>query len=143
VLSTNGANKVESSVTRLQLASLEGDRLELAGDGEPLAGTYRRAQAAHIRGVVTYREWEPLRADARVIVELSRGGKPVALQTFLTRRQVPIDFDLSVPATDSGAEFEVTARIADHERTWFSAPHPMRVTAGADESVELLLRQGS
>ena len=56
MLSTNRAQRVESSVARLRIAVLEPERLELAGGGEPFAGSYRRAQVRHVRGVLTYRE---------------------------------------------------------------------------------------
>jgi putative lipoprotein len=141
VLSTNDERRIESSVARLRVAALEGDRLELAGEGESLAGVYRRAQAAHVRGVVTYRERMALGPDARVVVELTRiGVGRVALQAFLARGQVPIGFDLSVLAgATAGAEYELRARIGDRERTLFSTAEPVRVTPG-DDGVEILLR---
>jgi len=141
VLSTNGERHLESSVAHLRIAALEGDRLELAGEGEPLAGAYRRAQATHVRGVLTYRERVALEPDARVVVELTRiGVGPVALQAFLARGQLPIGFDLSLTAgAAAGAEYELRARIGDRERTLFATPEPVRVTPGGD-AVELLLR---
>jgi hypothetical protein len=141
VLSTNRAQRVESSVARLRIAVLEPERLELAGEGEPFAGSYRRAQVRHVRGVLTYRERMALAPDARVAVELTQiGVGPVALQLFLARAQVPIPFLLSVPAdaADAGAAYELVARIGDRERTLFATPEPVRVTAGED-GVELLL----
>lgn len=141
VLSTNGERRIESSVARLRIAALERDSLELAGEGEPLAGSYQRAQAAHVRGVLTYRERMALGPDARVVVELTQiGVGPVALQAFLARGQVPFAFDLSVLAgAAQGAEYVVSARIGDRERTLFSTAAPLRVTPGGD-AVELLLR---
>jgi uncharacterized lipoprotein YbaY len=142
VLSTNSAARAESSVARLQIAALEADRLELAGDGEALAGSYRRARARHVSGTLTYRERMALGPDAQVVVELTRiGVGPVALQVFLPHAQVPIPFLLSVPegAAGSGAELELRATIRDRERTLFATPAPVRIAAG-DDGVELLLR---
>jgi hypothetical protein len=141
VLSTNSESHIESSVTRLRISQVAGDRLELAGEDQPLAGAYRRAQAAHVRGVVTYRERLALDADARVVVELTQiGVGPVALQAFLAHGQVPIGFDLSVLAGAApGAGYELRARIGDRERILFSTGEPVRVTPG-DDAVEILLR---
>lgn len=142
VLSTNGAQHVESSVTRLRVAALEPERLELAGDeGEPFAGSYRRAQVRHVRGVVTYRERTALAPDAQVLIELTQiGVGPVALQVFSPRGQVPIPFLLSVPASAAAdTAYELVARIGDRERTLFATPQAVRVSAGED-GVEILLR---
>ncbi len=141
VLSTNAERHIESRVARLRIAALEADRLELAGEDEPLAGDYRRAQAAHVRGVLTYRERMELAPDARVVVELTQiGVGPVALQAFLARGQVPIGFDLSVLAGAApAAEYELRAHIGDRERTLFSTAEPVRVTPG-DDAIEILLR---
>jgi len=139
VLSTNDARRVESQVARLRVAVLEPGRLELEGKDEPFAGMYRPARVSHVRGVVTYRERLALGPDTRVIVELTRpGAGAVALQAFLARAQVPLDFDLSVPA-EVTAELELSARIADRERTLFATAEPVRVTPGA-EPLELVLR---
>jgi type III secretion system (T3SS) chaperone YscW len=142
VLSTNSASHVESQVARLRIAALEPERLELAADGEPFAGRYRRGQAAHVRGVVTYRERIALPPDARVLVELTQSGVgPVATQAFLAHSQVPIGFDLSfVP--QRGARYLVTARIADRERTWFVSPAPAPAAPG-DDQLELFVARAA
>jgi hypothetical protein len=141
VLSTNSERHIESNVARLRIAALDVDRLELQGEGEPLAGVYRRAQAAHVRGVLTYRERMALEPDARVVVGLTQiGVGPIASQAFLARGQVPISFDLSLLAGGSrDAKYELRARIGDRERTLFSTAEPVRVTPGGDP-VEILLR---
>lgn len=139
VLATNGPEHVESSVARLRVLSLGTDSLELAGEGEPLAGRYRRAQAAHVRGVVTYRERMALPPDARVVVVLTQiGVGPIATQAFVARSAVPIAFELSlVPAR--GARYELSARIGDRERTLFATPEPVAALPDGPD-LEVLLR---
>ena len=139
VLATNSAERVESAVARLRVVRLEPDALELAAEGEPLAGRYRRAQAAHVRGVVTYRERMGLPADARVVVALTQiGVGPVATQAFVPHSSVPIGFELSlVPA--KGASYELGARIGSRERTLFATPEPVAVTPDGPD-LEILLR---
>jgi Type III secretion system lipoprotein chaperone (YscW) len=139
VLSTNSAERVESALARLRVVSLGPDVLELAGEGQPLAGRYRRAQAAHVRGVVTYRERMALPPDARVVVVLTQiGVGPVATQAFLARSPVPIGFELSLlPEPD--ARYELTARIGDRERTLFATPEPVTATPDGPD-LEVLLR---
>ena len=139
VLSTNDERNVESHVARLRVAALEPGMLELEGKDEPFAGVYRPAKVSHVRGVVTYRERLALGPDARVVIALTRpGGAAVALQTFLPRAQVPIGFDLSVPAGSPG-ELELHARLADRELTLFATQEPVRVTPGG-EPLQILLR---
>jgi hypothetical protein len=136
-LATNSAERVESAVARLRVVSLGPDALELAGESEPLAGRYRRGQAAHVRGVVTYRERLALPSDARVVVVLTRIGV-VATQAFLARSPVPIGFELSLlPAP--GARYELSARIGDRERPLFATPEPVTATPDGPD-LEVLLR---
>jgi len=139
VLATNSAEHVESSVARLRVVSLERDALELEGDGEPFAGRYRRARAAHVRGVVTYRERVALPEDARVVVELTQiGVGAVAVSSFVARTAVPIGFQLSLlPA--AGARYELDARIRDRERALCTAPAPLAALPDGPD-VEVLLR---
>ncbi|HTO69702.1 MAG TPA: YbaY family lipoprotein [Myxococcota bacterium] len=139
VLSLNDADHVESHVVRLALAKLDGDALQLEGDDARFAGAYRRARAEHVRGVLTYRERVALPPDAHVLVELSRAGAlPVALAVFVPHGQVPIGFELSVPAP-AEASYSLVARIGDRERTWFATPEPVSMAPG-DEAAEVLLR---
>ena len=141
VLSVNDAAHVESHVVELGLAKLEGDSLELVGDDPRFVGAYRRGKAAHVRGVVTYRERSALPPDAHVEIELQRDGMgPVALAVFAPHGQVPIAFELSLVAPEPGerATYSVVARIADRERTLFATAEP--VPAPLDGEVEVLLR---
>ena len=138
LLSTNDASHLESRVVHLLIASLEPARLELKAADEPLAGRYRRAQAQHVRGVLTYRERMALPPDARVVVELTRAGVGLAAtQAFVAHGEVPIAFELSVVA-QPGAIYQVTARIDDCERSWFASPDPVPATPDG-EALELLL----
>ena len=140
VLATNSERRIESNTVRLGIAALEPERLELAGDDPTFSGEFRRGQAAHVRGVVTYREGLALDPDARVTLELTQiGVGPAALHVFQPRDAVPIHFDLSVPAAATGARFELRARIGDRERTLFATPEPVPVTPGGDEA-EVVLR---
>jgi uncharacterized lipoprotein YbaY len=141
VLAMNSSERVDSSAVHLRILSLSADALELASaEDESLAGRYRRAPAAaHVRGVVTYREHMPLPDDARVAVVLTQiGVGPVATQAFVARQAVPIGFELAlVPAP--GAAYALTARISDRERTWFATPEPLSATPDGPE-LEVLLR---
>jgi type III secretion system (T3SS) chaperone YscW len=141
VLSVNDAAHLEWHAVDLELKRLEGDSLELAGDDARFAGWYRRATAAHVRGVVTYRERMALPPDAHVEVELSRDGAgPVALAAFAPGGEVPIAFELSLlaPVANDRATYSLVARIADRERTLFATPEP--VPAPLDADIEVLLR---
>jgi len=139
VLATNSPEQVESAVARLRVVSLAPDLLELSGEAEPLAGRYRRAQASHVRGVVTYRERLALPPDARVVVVLTQiGVGPVATQVFVARSAVPIGFELSIVPARS-ARYELTARIGDRERTLFATPQPVAAAPGGPD-LEVLLR---
>ncbi|HXZ86634.1 MAG TPA: YbaY family lipoprotein [Myxococcota bacterium] len=127
-------------VVQLTLARLAGDALELAGDDARFAGTYARARAEHVRGVLTYRERMALPPDAHVEVELSREGVgPVALAVFAPEGQVPIGFELSVPAApDESPRYSLRARIADRERSLWVTPDPVAVAAEAENAPVLL-----
>jgi len=139
VLSTNSAERVESSVARLRVASLGPEALVLEADGEPFAGRYRRAQAAHVRGVLTYRERMALPPDARVVVQLTQiGVGPVATQAFVARSAVPLGFELAL-VPRAGARYELTARIGERERSWFATPQPLAATPDGPD-LEVLLR---
>ena len=70
---------------KLQIASLEPDRLVLEANDEPLAGTYRRAEVAHVRGVATYREPIALAPDARLELHVASGADPIASDVFAVR----------------------------------------------------------
>jgi len=93
-----------------------------------------------VRGVVTYREGLALDPDARVVLELTQiGVGPAALHVFQPREPVPLSFDLSVPAANADARYELSARIGDRERTLFATPEPVPVTPGGD-AAELVLK---
>ena len=140
MLSTNAAEHVESTAARLRVAALTAEVLELEGKDEPLAGRYRRGDAAIVRGILTYRERLALPADAHVVVELAQVGVgTIALHAFQARHPVPIGFELSViPLVET--RYEVTARIVDHERTLFVTPKPVPATPDGD-TLEILLQR--
>jgi type III secretion system (T3SS) chaperone YscW len=140
VLSHNDSLHVESHVSRLRVAKLEGDELELVGDEPELAGSYRRTRAEHVRGVVTYRERMALPDDILVEVDLTRNGVGiVARHVFAPHAQVPIPFQLSLVPSLAPAEYALEARIRDRERSLFATLEAVPVRPG-DDNVELLLR---
>jgi putative lipoprotein len=140
VLSTNRPRHPESQAARLALLKLEDDALELAGDDKELAGSYHRAQAKSVRGVLTYRERLALTPDARVEVRLLRGGAVVAQSVFTPRQQVPIPFSLAyLPSAGADESLAVDAQIFSGERVQFEAERPAPAPADGAE-LELLLR---
>jgi type III secretion system (T3SS) chaperone YscW len=137
VLSTNTEQRPEPNTVRLAIAALEPDRLVLEARDEPLAGSYRRAEVAHVRGVATYRERIALAPGARVELHVSRGPEPVAAGLFAVREPVPIPFDVSFVPT-AGAQYTLTLAIREGDRTLFETPAPLPVTPDG-EPLEVLL----
>ncbi len=137
MLSTNTEKRPEPTTVRLQIATLEPGRLVLEARDEPLAGSYRRAQVAHVRGVATYRERIPLAPGARVELHVQRGADPVAASVFAVRAPVPIPFDVSFVPT-RGARYTLSLAIFEGDRALFSTPDPMPVTPDG-EPLEVLL----
>jgi hypothetical protein len=138
MLSTNTEARPEPVTVKLQISVLDADRLVLEARGEPLAGTYRRAEVAHVRGVATYRERIALAPDARVELHVSRGAEPVAADVFTVRAPVPIPFDVSFVPT-AGAQYTLSLAIREGDRTLFATPAPLPVTPDG-EPLEILLR---
>lgn len=137
VLSTNSEARPEPITVKLQIASLEADRLVLEANDEPLAGTYRRAEVAHVRGIATYREPIALTPGAQLELHVASGAEPVASEVFAVRAPVPIPFDVSfVPA--AGAHYTLTLAIREGDSTLFATAAPLPVTPGG-ESLEILL----
>ena len=137
MLSTRTEARPEPNTARFQIAELEPDRLVLEASGEPLAGTYRRAEVAHVRGVATYRERIALAPGAQVALRVARGDAPVAAELFPVRAPVPIPFDVSFVPTP-GARYTLTLAIREGDRTLFATPEPVPVTPDG-EPLEVLL----
>jgi uncharacterized lipoprotein YbaY len=137
MVSTNTEERPEPVTVRLAIAALEPDRLVLEAHGEPLAGTYRRAKVAHVRGVATYRERIALAPDARVELRVARGEAPIATEVFAVRAPVPIPFDVSFVPT-AGTRYTLTLAIREGDRTLFATPAPLPVTPDG-EPLEILL----
>ena len=138
VLSLHSERRPEPNTVRFQILALQRDRLVLDAPGEELAGTYTRAQVAHVRGVATYRERVALAPGARLELALARGGAPVAAGFTDVRTPVPIPFDVSfVPSP--GAPYTLALAIREGDRTLFATPAPLPVTPDG-EPLEVLLR---
>ena len=138
MLSTNTETRPEPNTIRLQIEALEPDHLVLDARDEPLAGTYRRGQVAHVRGVATYRERIALAPGARVELHVQRGADPVAASVFAVRAPVPIPFDVSFVPT-RGAQYTMTLAILEGDRALFATPDPLPVIPDG-EPLEILLR---
>lgn len=138
VVSLHSERRPEPTTVKLQILALEADHLVLDARDEPLAGTYRRAQVAHVRGVATYRERIALAPGARLEVEIARGGARVTASFSDVRAPVPIPFDVSFVAAP-GAPYTLALAIREGERTLFATPEPLPVVPDG-EPLEVLLR---
>jgi hypothetical protein len=137
MLSTNTEKRPDPNTVRLQIASLEPDRLVLEAADEPLAGTYRRGQVAHVRGVATYREPTALAPGARVELRVARGAEPIAASVVQVGAPIPIPFDISFVPT-RGAQYTLSLTILEGERALFATPAPLPVTPDG-EPLEVVL----
>ncbi len=143
VISTSGEHDAQPRSSRLEIASLDGDLLDLRGgaDSEHFAGRYRRTPVEHVSGVVTYLEQVALPAGARIEVRLARGGAPAAFTRVPPRATLPFPFTVSVlPAAGAPGDATLEATVHAGGKLMFATPAPVPVEIGARD-VELLLRQ--
>jgi len=150
IVATNSGRDLEPNESRLHIDELTADRLRLSADGEYLAGTYERndAAAGRVTGVVRAAEPIALPADAAIHVALWDVSDPddaklVANETLpIGGRQVPISFELTYATADidESHPYAVQASIvAGGELRFHSAAGTPVLTRGHPASVELVV----
>ena len=147
VISTNTERYPQSNASRLRILSVEDGVLTLEAETRDyFAGTWHRAEVGHVDGVVTYLEHASLPPDARVDLQLRRGGDLIARSLIAPRGPVPIPFELSyLPEREALEEsFTIEARIVASGAPLFATTAPLPLTLPAnDEPIEVIVRPSS